>query len=377
MDETYSWHKGACGIKPIWPIPVSLQPDEIFSSWLVRAALDQGCEPLVLTGELWPKWRIWTRDPDRSINKERLNILSNASGIEASNFISSTLYPIISKLVSRSLDSYSLWPWVLALGTRNRRRSGGLQYCPICLLEDRKPYFRIQWRLSWHTHCLRHSILLCDRCSFCGSSVEPHRLLPIDKDLSYCATCKTDLRRNPVIKCNLQSVEFQKIADHVAIHGFGTYGNNIHSSSDWFELTRYFVNLLRRISIGKSSGLNIFTQEFGIEIKTIAPPATGLSFELLPVHERAVLLNAAWHFIQAGPNRFLNHAIKQSLSVSALCDRRKQFPALLSNMLKELPKIEITRKKKNTPSVRKPRSTLAVKRMWARLKRKYMNLADR
>lgn len=35
-----------------WFIPTDLKQDEALSSWLIRAALDSGCDPLSLTGVL-------------------------------------------------------------------------------------------------------------------------------------------------------------------------------------------------------------------------------------------------------------------------------------------------------------------------------------
>lgn len=41
MAAAYTWHPGSDGVNPRWAVPVQLLPDEIVSSWLVRAALAQ------------------------------------------------------------------------------------------------------------------------------------------------------------------------------------------------------------------------------------------------------------------------------------------------------------------------------------------------
>lgn len=147
MDATYSWHPGTGRVVANWAIPVPLLPDELLSSWLVRAALAQGCDPLVLSGELWSKWRIWTRDADRGLNQERLLVLAKASGVNSAAFKAASVRCIVPAITTEPLDELAIWPWVLALGSRNRKRHGGLQYCPLCLREDTKPYYRLQWRL--------------------------------------------------------------------------------------------------------------------------------------------------------------------------------------------------------------------------------------
>jgi len=87
MAAAYTWHPGTGVERPRWVRSVPMLPDEIISSWLVRAALAQGCDPMVLTGEIWPKWRIWTRDVDRFLDETPLTRLVASSGIPLSFFV--------------------------------------------------------------------------------------------------------------------------------------------------------------------------------------------------------------------------------------------------------------------------------------------------
>ena len=86
-----------------WAIRVPMLHDEIISSWLVRAALTQGCDPLVLTGDVWPKWRIWTQDADRFLDDERIEPLCAVSGITKETLRASTLYPVASQIAGGNL----------------------------------------------------------------------------------------------------------------------------------------------------------------------------------------------------------------------------------------------------------------------------------
>ena len=83
-----------------WPINVALQEDESLSSWLSRAALENGCDPLVLTGNVWPKWRVWTTDIDRGMSEERLLTLEKASCINVQSFEAASLRPTGSLITS-------------------------------------------------------------------------------------------------------------------------------------------------------------------------------------------------------------------------------------------------------------------------------------
>lgn len=370
MAAAYSWHPGSNCINPRWTVPVPLFPDEIISSWLVRAALTQGCDPLVLTGKLWPKWRIWTRDPDRGLNGERLSMLAWVSGIAESEFRMACLHPIVAAVTSRFNNDLSTWPWVLALGSRNRRRHGGLQYCLSCLRSDGCPYYRVQWRLCWHTGCPDHGLRLLDRCPHCGGAMEPHLLSAMDGSMAICANCKRDLREAQAVRIGTDALSFQLAADQVVRAGRGPYGITQLHSTEWFALSRYFVALLRKTLLGKSQGLVALAKELGVDMETMATPATGLPLELLPVHERASLLAGAWRMLEAGPGRFLDAAMKSYLLAPSLHERRQPVPACIDNIISALPgKGGISRNRDKQPLLT-PRSRQAVIRMWARLLRK-------
>lgn len=222
-------------IRP-WAIHVGLLPDELFSMWLVRAALAQGCDPMHLTGALWPRWRAWTVDLDRGINEHRMTILAARSGVDASRLEGATLRPVLAAVAPSVKPEQATWPWVLAQGSRNRRRCGGLQFCPPCLAEDMTPYFRRSWRLAWHVGCVRHRTLLADHCGHCHALVEPHRVRTCDATLCRCPSCGHDLRYTTTGEVCPQALAFQITADQVLIHGHGTWLSAQVSREAWFQL---------------------------------------------------------------------------------------------------------------------------------------------
>ncbi len=370
MDAAHPRHQGTGGLTPGWPVPVPVLPDELFSSWLVRAAVRQGCDPLVLTGGLWPQWRCWTRDPDRGLNRKRLSVLSKASGVNPSALDAMTLRPIVSAVDPDALDRLSTWPWVLALGARNRRRRGGLQYCPLCLQEDKTPYYRLQWRLAWHTICADHRTFLLDGCPICNAPIEPHRLEPMDESMAVCATCKGDLRKTTPQKSVGENISFQSAADLAVNHGHGRYGGIDLSSNQWFSLARYFITLVRKASTGKLKGLTALVDALGVDVKALTPAATGLALELLPVDERAMLLAGARRLLKAGPERLLEAAKQLSITASTLKEPRQPVPDCIKTIIQALPENPIHRKRSKKNNLPTPRSRLSVMRMWARLQRK-------
>ena len=316
-------------MKPRWTVPVPLLPNELFSTWLVRAALSQGCDPLVLTGELWPRWRVWTRDPDRGLSDEHLSALTVVSGIKSATFQLATLRPTAVAVTQTPIANLAIWPWVLAFGSRNRKRHGGLQYCPHCLQEDKTPYFRLEWRLAWHTTCPIHEVLLMDRCHICSAPLEPHRLLADAGHLAVCATCKADLRKCAVKDSSIEALAFQRVADEILESCNALPTPPFKSVGGWFDHVRILLRIFRRTAYADSS-------------------STGLVMELLPVGDRARLLAGIW--------RNINNDHEHSLSISDQSKARiKRSESHVSKM------------RGNT---NRPRSRDAVLRMFARLQRR-------
>lgn len=68
----------------------------------------------------------------------------------------------------------------------------GLRFCPLCLKEDKIPFFRNRWRLRYITFCPNHFCLLENKCPNCKSPIAPYRL-KWDYNLNQCYKCGFDL----------------------------------------------------------------------------------------------------------------------------------------------------------------------------------------
>ncbi len=371
MATTYTWHPGSVSVNARWTIPVTILPDELFSTWLIRAALAQGCDPLALTGYIWPKWRVWACDVDRGISLERLSLLSKEAGISAECFDNTTLKDINNKITHNNLKLKALSPWILAQGSRNRKRKGGLQYCPECLKKDKVPYFRLQWRMAWHTVCERCNCQLLDRCPNCKAVIEPHRLVATDKLITSCTSCQSDLRNTSSIVSNENLRKIQTIADNSIIAGCGLYNDHVLKTHEWFSVLRYFIALIRKACAMNNMGLVNFLNCCDIEINSELSPLTGLAFEMLPINERSLLLDAAYKLIQIKEDDFILYADDFKLNIQAFKESRQVLPEVIYGVIKSLPLKCYVRSDKKKSQHYRPCSRQAVMRKWALLQRKY------
>lgn len=356
-----------------WPVPVYPLPDELLSSWLVRAALAHGCEPLSMTSSLWPDWRAWTMDIDRRLDGNRLASLSMSSGLTTDEIGGMTLVPHLEGVVFPNGQAPALLPWVIAMGSRNRQHKMGVQCCPSCLHAS-EPYFRWTWRLAWHTCCPLHQCELIANCPSCHTPIQFHRICAQAPHIGICFFCGFDLRSLDPPQASPHQLAFQEMATHIFERGSIDWGSNSMSSVGWFALTKMLLNLLRR-SVARHTNSHShmidFVQSAGIDLASIQQPPTRFTIELLPADQRASLFAAVGHMLSLGSDELMALLKRSGVSRNTLIDRDSSCPEDLMAWLHPLP--ETPAKRKNlcprAPSQR-PKSKAVVRYEWARLLRR-------
>ncbi|HIB69711.1 MULTISPECIES: TniQ family protein [Marinobacter] len=370
MAAAYTWHSGSHALKAQWPVPTPILPDEILSSWLVRTALRQGCSPMTLAATIWPGWRMWTIDTDRSLSFDRLRILSMRSGIDPDAIRAATLHPTISKIQQNPLTNKATWPWALTIGARNVKRRSGLQYCPLCLAEDASPYFRLNWRFAWHTGCQRHQCTLLDRCWNCQSPIEPHRLTELAPNATTCPTCGELLADALTEGIDPYAAALQQATDQALVTGFFRQPIAEGTVFDWFQLLNFFVSLIRRSACTNTDTQSHLFQLLDIDVPDGFPLHSGTNTEWLPIASRQALLRTVWSFITVSQEDFKSKLIESGISKQGLTEDIDSVPPAIQDLLHQLP--DAKRKPRKTATTRKPgpRPRREVERMMARLQRK-------
>lgn len=371
MSETYRWHPGARGLNGEWDVPVTLLPDELFSSCLLRMSLAQGCPPLSLAGLLWPRWRPWTTDLDRQVPKERLDVLVRASGIPLDAACAATLAPTVRCLSGKATLPRDRWPWITTLGSRGMRRRGGLQYCPACLGTDHDPFFRLYWRFAWHTACERHMITLHERCPSCSASLEPHRLDLIEtSSLAECTRCGKNLSGGVCESADPTALAFQNAADAALVRGTGNAFGRTLPVARWFALAAFAVRLARRSCYPEDGPVRRLFDALGASAPSVATTDRGVEFESARRQGRQVLLASAWPVLTSSAKEF-SEALKTSkITRQGLRGEQRTIPEPLNELSADLPSDTRASVRRSTSRASGPRSRRAVETMMARLERR-------
>lgn len=298
-----------------WVRPVPIHPDELASSWLVRVALEHGCDPLSLSGTVWPGWRVWTRDPDRGLPRERVQAFSEASGLdlEQLELLFGRLRQAAARMDVRFNERNGVWRWILPGGSRNRLRHGGLQFCPTCFQRDEVAYYRVPWRFAWRVACGTHGCRLLDSCPACSAPLEPHRLRAEDQELARCISCGKSFRDLDAEPATDLLLRMQMHGDLAQVEPAATGPGSL---SNWLDGLAEIVGLIRQGSLGRSMPMWARLQELGVSSLWREAQSTRLRLEELPIGDRSILLEEGFRvmtnlggmitpeqrrYIQAGP----------------------------------------------------------------------------
>lgn len=349
-----------------WYIRTPIRRGEILSSWLIRAALDMGCSPLLLVEALWGNWRALTVDLDRGVSVDRLDSLQAHCWENKQTILKTMLNSIVFELNQKPNKS-----WILALGQRNRSNFSGRQVCVECLKRDgSSPYLRLMWRMSWHICCEEHRVELIDHCPACGITIQPFKVDLEHGSLAICTSCRYNFIKHKSQYADFKVLEFQKDADSVLKTGIGIYNKQTIPSSEWFAIARAWLSEIRLLINSKNIHIIQMFRRFGVDLE-VPVPVTPLSFEYLNTHERKILLSILNQIMKIPCDLIVKHSYDYGITNASFWDNRKQLPIMLVQM-----KAAMIKNGRIYPSQRvrhlinQPKSKKTVQRKWLKLLRK-------
>lgn len=359
-------------VKPL-TFATPIVKDESITSWLVRAALRQGCTPLTLTFWFWPEYRIWTYDVDKgfehldhSIHKDMAVL---ARGI-VEDFDEQNLVSFARETNNSESRKISL-AWTQPLSKRNRYARFGYPHCPDCMAGDRSAYLRLKWRFTWSVCCAEHRRFLQSECSNCGSPYQPQLTSPEHGFINRCHSCDSKIDNAVVEKLPSEAIyQFQQLADQVFNDKEGSIFGKMVDISDWFEYLSFLINMVRLAARNPDYMFGKLLCELGIDVRGISLPKTSLRFDYLPLEERVILLESAYFLFQIGRDDWTQEC--QALNVtqnSFQWSKNSVIPRVFREVYNNLPRTQ-TRTYKGQSTGINPTSPDAVKAAWHRLQRK-------
>lgn len=198
---------------------LSIQPkpykNEALSSWIIRAALANGCDPRSFAYAIWREHHFWTRDIDRFLPSSKIHVLKNITSLTYDEIKEMTVEPIIEKIISKTnINPKKSWYFVVSTGVRGTSKINGTFFCPDCLNQQRH-YLKKEFKLAWNIACPIHKKLLVQSCPMCNTNFSPHKTDCMTGKNYLCSNCGFDLRKTETIVPNNEALIFQEMLNDV------------------------------------------------------------------------------------------------------------------------------------------------------------------
>lgn len=370
-------------IKPL-PVRTPFFQGESITSWLVRSALNQGCDTLTFSSYYWSDFRMWVYDVDKGFNRINEAIHDDFAVLaqtERGVFDENNLLSQLSNFADVSSADNINNKWTLPLSKRNRRSRIGYNFCPLCLAEDEVPYLRLKWRFSWYVYCERHTIAMETDCFNCGTPYQPNMIPAELRHINYCPNCQKQLNesylKNLLVEPNAFKLQEQALT--VIAENKGVIFDKEVTVKEWFDFMLFLMGIARRAA--KTTNPNYmfykFMCEMGVDVglADLEDSLTGLAFDYLHQVERIRFMKYAYILLEKTQEEWLQVCEKLNISQNSFhFSKRQTIPCAFFPVYNQLPINNRTKRKNNTSDI-KPTSPQAVKKSWERLQRK-MKMKD-
>ncbi|MBF0503164.1 MAG: hypothetical protein HQM09_23760 [Candidatus Riflebacteria bacterium] len=181
---------------------------------------------------------------------------------------------------------------------------------------------------------------------------------------------KKDIREAKLEWCPSAAIAFQQEANRIIHTSVGCYlGRTVHVR-EWFEVTNFFVSLIRRANRSSTAGLKHLLEHMGVPLSPEMQTIASAGIEMLRVHERQKLFVATVCFLTADRARLETELMKSGITRQGLCGKDEPVPALVAEFASTLPDKPVTRKRRPKQRLAHPRPRHEVMRMMARLERR-------
>jgi len=297
-------------------------PDESLSSWRQHAAQENGYRLFPSGPEL--------RRSDPDVGSSKLHCwLAERFGRNA-EMVSGMSLASFSK--SLGADAGGRTRWLVPLRYSRSKVPYGPAYCPICLAQGERPYFRKHWRLAFECACVLHGCMLLESCTHCGllvwpsCSTTPALFEEAQASLGDCPRCGFRLSEASTLPGD-SIIHTTVTLRHVLDAGHAPLsGCDVVPAREYFDALATVSNLFLRRRVA-SAIVGSESRWSGLAEKGLATSMGRV--EYLPIELRSEVVTSAVGVLADWPTNFLAFCEACRLSVQHFSDAATPAPPWL------------------------------------------------
>lgn len=234
-----------------WPAHPQPLQDELFSSWIYRAARANGQKFFSLCYLVAPELRNIHHNYDYVINENALRRFSLKLRTPYQRAFQTTLDSYAGYLYESASTSRNRKSSILYTGIQSKaKRRFSLQVCPICLSEG-EAYFRKKWRITFITVCSIHGCKLLDRCPKCSHPIRPiqndigNQKMLYKGEITRCCICNFDLKTAETDAAEQSLLSETKWYEKILRNGYVLLGHSHYVYSfSFFNVLRHLIGIV-------------------------------------------------------------------------------------------------------------------------------------
>ena len=300
-------------------LPLSPQPDEVFTSWLVRLAAAHGLPTGAFCNLIAGGKTEFNRDMDGPTCERILVALAALTGFRAERLRQEHTFGGFGGRLFPQARTTTANRWVLPVGTVVNRKPA-LQFCTACLAADKTPYFRRAWRLSLFAVCPVHAVRLRHLCPECSAVISPVRghLRHELGATPLCWQCRSDLRGAPGELVAERDAGFARQCHKTLYEGVASLCNSPRvSTGDYLDALAIVCTRLTCLRERLRQWRGIVATMADAELPAPVQNRGTAAFDSLadPASRLPVLRTAGW-LLEGWPERFLDVARRANTRTS-------------------------------------------------------------
>jgi hypothetical protein len=210
------------------------------------------------------------------------------------------------------------------------------KYCPVCLREDKIPYFRKKWRVVFYNICHKHQCRLYEHCPACKTKLNISKMHENKLPYTHCHNCGFELKQGkklPIHKKYISSLDYQNKIFQTIRDGYIQLGETPIYSFLFFEV---FSKLSKLILLNNNHRFIDEHPLFSLIKYAKQQKVNHPIFKKIDAKAQSALFGLIMYIFENFPHHIRNYILENKLTYRDLTTKVQDIPFWYETILNEI-----------------------------------------